>query len=193
MPRETMYIDRCGRRHQIDEQGLFAPLLIDRMAALAFLHPRNLWINPVPYGGDALRTGKRPARAGRRCLAHCSFRAAATSTRYAPIHPARAGRRMTELFELFRHAEVFFQMGKRLTRPILQLGIVAGLGICLEQRDRIPVCLHLNLIVALVEVLAVLCLQVIQHFLMLGIERRGSLAFTLPPSTSAFNSLEVFW
>ena len=83
-------------------------------------------------------------------------------------------------------------MGKRLPRPILELGIVAGLGICLEQCDRIPVRLYLNLILALVEVLAVLCLQVIQHFLMLGIERRGELGLHLGAlSTSAFNSSGV--
>ena len=67
--------------------------------------------------------------------------------------PGASAVKVRTLFELFRHAEVFLQMGKRLPRPILELGIVAGLGICLEQRDRIPVCLHLNLIVALVEVL----------------------------------------
>ena len=99
---------------------------------------------------------------------------------------------MTGLFELFRHAEVFLQMGKRLPRPILQLGIVAGPGICLEQRDRIPVRLDLNLIVALVEVLTVLCLQVIQQFLMLGIERRGELGLHLAAVDQRFNSLEVF-
>jgi hypothetical protein len=112
-------------------------------------------VDHVPFrtGADALRTGKRPARKRRRCPAHCS------KLRADP--QARAAGDERTLFELFRHAEVFFQMGKRLPRPLLQLGIVAGLGICLEQRDRIPVRLHLNLIVAVVEVLAVLCLQII--------------------------------
>ena len=51
--------------------------------------------------------------------------------------------------------------------------------VSLEQRDRVPVPLELGLIVALVEVLAVLGLQIIQHFLMLGIERRRQLGLHL--------------
>jgi hypothetical protein len=109
-PRESMHIDRCGRRHRIEGQWLFATLLIGRIRLLRLLHrtnsfhPRNV-VDHVPFrtGADALRTGKRPARKRRRCPAHCS------KLRADP--QARAGGDERTLFELFRHAEVFFQRG----------------------------------------------------------------------------------
>jgi len=54
---------------------------------------------------------------------------------------------------------MLLEMGERLSGPALELGIVAALGVSLEQRDRVPVRLELDLIVALVEVLAVLGLK----------------------------------
>jgi hypothetical protein len=50
----------------------------------------------------------------------------------------------------------------------------------------------LGLVVACVEVLAVLGLQLIQHLLVLAVERLGQRRLDLPPSTRAFNSLEAF-
>jgi hypothetical protein len=94
-PRESMHIDRCGRRHRIKGQWLFATLLIGRISLLRLFHrtdsfhPRNA-VDHVPFrtGADGLRTGKRPARKGRRCRAHCSFRAAVTSTRHLGCDPS---------------------------------------------------------------------------------------------------------
>jgi hypothetical protein len=51
---------------------------------------------------------------------------------------------------------MFLEMGQRVRRPALELGIIPALGVSLEQRDRIPVRLELDLIVTLVEVLAAL-------------------------------------
>jgi hypothetical protein len=51
------------------------------------------------------------------------------------------------------------EMRPGLERPALQFGIVAGLGIGVEQRDRILVRLELHLVVASVEVPPALGLQ----------------------------------
>ena len=75
-PRETMYIDRCGRRHRIEGQGLFATLLVNRIRRLRLLHQATLSSEercgclPFRTEADALKTGS----AGRRGPAHCSFR-----------------------------------------------------------------------------------------------------------------------
>jgi len=64
-------------------------------------------------------------------------------------------------------------MRQRPERPAFQFGIVAVFGIGIEQRDRVLVRLDLGLVVTCVEVLAVLGLQLIQHLLVLAVERRG--------------------
>ena len=56
---------------------------------------------------------------------------------------------------------MFFEMGQRLARPALQLRIIATFGVGVEERDRIPVRLELDLIVAAVELLAALAFQLI--------------------------------
>jgi hypothetical protein len=79
----------------------------------------------------------------------------------------------SELLELLRHAEMLPEMRQRPERPAFQFGIVAVFGIGIEQRDRVLVRLDLGLVVTCVEVLAVLGLQLIQHLLVLAVERRG--------------------
>src|SRR4029453_10602949 len=73
------------------------------------------------------------------------------------------------LLELLGHAQVLLEMRRRLRCPALELRIVPALGIGFEHRDRILVALDLGLVVALVEVLPVLRLQVIEQLLMFRI------------------------
>ena len=76
-------------------------------------------------------------------------------------------------------------MGQRLRRPTLEISIVTVLAVGFEQGDRIAVSLDLHLIVGLVELLAVLGLQIIQQLLVLEMSAVDSVALTLPPSTIA--------
>jgi hypothetical protein len=71
---------------------------------------------------------------------------------------------------------MLLEMRKRLARSTLQISSVAGLGVSLEQSDRIPVRLELVLIVTLVKVLAFLAVK----SLMLGIECRGQRGLRIP-------------
>ena len=61
------------------------------------------------------------------------------------------------------------RLGKVFPAHLLKFWIVASRGVSLEQRNRILVRFDLDLVVALVEVLTVLRLQVIEHFLMFGV------------------------
>ena len=89
-----MYIDRCGRRHRIEGQGLFATLLVNRIRRLRLLHQANSFIRrtlrmpPVPYGGRCVENWK--AQGGVALLTAASG-AAATSTRYAPTPTPASG------------------------------------------------------------------------------------------------------
>src|SRR5947209_1244669 len=46
--------------------------------------------------------------------------------------------------QALRHVEVVLQRRQSLSGPVLQVGIVAALGVALEQRNRILVRAHLN-------------------------------------------------
>ena len=62
-----MYIDRCGRRHRIEGQGLFATLLVNRIRRFRLLHQATFSSEercgclPFRTEADALKTGKRRA------------------------------------------------------------------------------------------------------------------------------------
>ena len=65
-----------------------------------------------------------------------------------------------------------FEVRKRSRRPFLQIGVVPALGIGFEQRHRLLMSLQLDLIVALIELLSGFAFQVLEHFLVLAVERR---------------------
>jgi hypothetical protein len=100
----------------------------------------------VPDFPLALHRASPPSEARR--LALTSELSGAASPR-PYLHAAR-------LLELLGHAEMFLEMGQRVRRPALELGTIPAFGVSLEQRDRIPVRLELDLIVTLVEILAAL-------------------------------------
>jgi hypothetical protein len=83
------------------------------------------------------------------------------------------------------------EMRQRRERPTLQFGIVATRGIGVEQRDHILVRLDLDLVVACMSLLF-LAFSSSSIFWCWVSSAAGSVALTLPPSTRAFNSLEVF-
>src|SRR3954471_8416118 len=60
---------------------------------------------------------------------------------------------------------------KCLGGPGLQVGVVPGLAIFFEQRNRLLVSLKLHLVVSAIEILAHLGLQIVELFLMVSIER----------------------
>src|SRR5262249_36911498 len=75
------------------------------------------------------------------------------------------------LLELLRHCQMLLQMRQGLGRPFLEVGIIAALGIFLEQIDRLLMRLLLGVVVGLVEVLTILGAQIVEHLLMLVVER----------------------
>jgi hypothetical protein len=66
-----MYIDRCGRRHRIEGQWLFATLLIGRIRLLRLLHrtnsfhPRNA-VDHIPFRAERRCVENRKAARKRR-------------------------------------------------------------------------------------------------------------------------------
>ena len=89
-----MYIDRCRRRHRIEGQGLFATLLVNRIRRLRLLHQATL-SSEERCGSLPFRTERRCVenwKAGRRGLAHCSFRGGRHFNKVCAHPHARAGR-----------------------------------------------------------------------------------------------------
>src|SRR3954452_6148066 len=76
------------------------------------------------------------------------------------------------LAELLGHVEMVLERRQRLAGPILQVGIVAALGVTLEQRDRILMGTDLVRIVIRAEVLAIRALELVELALMRAVERR---------------------
>src|SRR5882757_9352471 len=79
------------------------------------------------------------------------------------------------LAEILRHLEMMLQRGQGLAGPILQVRIVAALGVPLEQRHRILVRACLHRVKLRAAVLAALALELVELALVRAVERRRQL------------------
>src|SRR4051812_7801830 len=83
------------------------------------------------------------------------------------------------LAQLLRHLQMMLQCGEGLASPILQLGIVAALGITLEQRYRVLMSADLIGVEVRAEILARSALELVEHALVRAVELRRQLGLDL--------------
>src|SRR2546429_9725212 len=107
------------------------------------------------------------------------WRAASLAAPASWLLLAFADRRGQLLIEVLRHFQVMLERGQRLAGPVLQVGIVAALGIALEQVDGVLMGADLHRVELGTEVVAAGAFELVELALVRAVEGRWQFGLQL--------------